>query len=121
MKGQFFVLTTVVIVFILFSISLYLQQFSTMDLASYLSIEEPVLMSNIVGKLYELNKSVETCSEFRYFSKDFLETVKKSYRNKLIKVDYYFSMAPVCNNFFTITIYSPRINISNSFYINRAA
>ncbi|MEM5831582.1 MAG: hypothetical protein QXO40_05260 [Candidatus Aenigmatarchaeota archaeon] len=119
MKGQFFILTAVFIVFILYSLFLYLQQFSSMDVATYLYSDEIILMRNLFEKIHELNKSIETCAEFRYFSKDFLETVKNSYKNKLIKLDYSITMINPCNNIFSIDVFSPKINLSLNFQINR--
>ncbi|MEM5811692.1 MAG: hypothetical protein QXJ14_04205 [Candidatus Aenigmatarchaeota archaeon] len=119
MKGQFFILTAVFIVFILYALFLYLQQFSSMDVAIYLYSDEIILMRNLFEKIYELNKSVETCAEFRYFSKDFLETVKNSYKDKLIRLDYNITMANYCNNTFSIDVASPKINLSSTFQINR--
>jgi len=120
MKGQFFIVSAVVIVFILFSLSLFIQQFSTIDAVGFLNLEEVRLAKNVLTKIVQLNKTNLPCNEFRYYLKDFLETTKELYKDRLIRFDYYINFTSSnCNNTIYIFINSTRINITASKILNR--
>lgn len=118
-KGQFYIVAAVTIVLYLYSLSLYTQQFSTIDVARYINLDEVVLADNVKKKLWDLNQTIKNCNEFRYYSKDFLETIKEFSKSRLISFNYDSIFNSPCNNTFIIYINSTQVNLNFRLDFNK--
>ena len=120
-KAQFFILSVVAIVGVLYFLSRWLEPTTTSDASSIVLIEEPFVFNNIKEKAVDVVKLSKDCEELNYNLREY-KTFVENYvieKNYLVDLDYsYLSCASGSTIVsFQITLVSTRTTISSSFSV----
>jgi len=118
-KAQFFILSAVLIVSVLFMISNWIRPISILDTSSAVLMEEPFVFNNIKEKADETVQISANCEELRFnleefknFTVDF--TLRKNFN---LDLSYTIDSCGVSSRqvTFNITMTSPRMTINSNF------
>jgi hypothetical protein len=123
-KAQFFILSAVTIVSVLYFVSRWVEPFSIIDTSQSAMLEEPFLFNNIKEKAIETVNSSKSCRELRYNLEEFKNFVEGYTKTKNLIVFSYQFPAPCIENppspavvEFNISLFSPKTKINDVFWL----
>jgi len=122
-KAQFFILSAVAVIGILYFLSRWLEPSTITDTSSVVLMEEPFIFNNIKEKAVETVETSKSCEELKYN----LDEYKKFVENYMLKkgslVLQYQFVAPCYDNpptpavvEFTLNLTTSKIKIGSIFY-----
>ncbi len=120
-KGQFFVLTAVAIVTILFFIGRWIGPSTQVDTSSIVQAEEFFTFDNIQQKSIDVIKGSENCDELDYNLQEYKNFIREFGRDKNYRISFEYSI-PSCAATATVNIYliitSEKITAQKSFIVS---
>lgn len=122
-KGQFFVLTTVAIVTILFFVGRWMGPLIQADTSSIAQAEELFTFDNIQEKSSIVVKSSESCDDLNYNIQEYKSFIDNFAKEKNYKISLTYSITPNCEEFeaaiveFILRILSERVDARSSFSV----
>lgn len=119
-KGQFFILTTVAIVTILFFIGRWLGPLTQIDTSSIVMSEELFTFDNIKEKASSAVKNSENCKELDYNLQEYKSFIESFAREKNYKITFTYVLTPCSEDLgaiveFTLQIISTKIDAKGTF------
>lgn len=119
-KGQFFILTAVAIVTILFFISRWVGPSTQVDTSSVVASEEFSAFDNIKEKSNTVVKNSENCDDLAYNIQEYKSFVENFARDKNYKIDFAYFIAPCSEELgvvveFSLRIISARVDAKGTF------
>jgi hypothetical protein len=116
-KAQFYILSAVAIIGILYFLSRWLEPTSIVDTSSIAISDEPFVFNNIKEKTTDIVKLSKDCEELRDNLAEYKQFVENYALEKGYKLDFYYSY-PSCNPSgiavdFEISMTSTRMTISS--------
>ncbi|MEM5808158.1 MAG: hypothetical protein QW818_03435 [Candidatus Aenigmatarchaeota archaeon] len=121
-KGQFFILTTVVVVTILFFISRWIGPPAQVDTSDIVQMEELFTFDNIREKTTEVVKYSENCDDLNYNLQEYKNFLDEYGKEKNYRIDFSYSPSPCFEEFgavvyFSLKITSNKVNAESSFSV----
>lgn len=122
MKAQFFILSAVAIVGILFLISRWMEPLSLLDTSSIIFREEPFVFNNIKEKAIETVNRSKDCEDLKFNLEEYSTFVKNYAQKKLLSLDFEYSYATCTNGLpldiiFNITLKSEKMKLASNFTV----
>ena len=122
-KAQFFILSAVAVIGVLYFISRWMEPSTITDTSSVVLMEEPFLFNNIKEKSVEVVETSKSCEELKYNLDEYKEFVENNILDKGELILNYQFVAPCYDNpptpavvEFILNITSPKVNINSIFY-----
>ena len=119
-KGQFFVLTTVAVVTILFFVGRWVDPLTQVDTSSIVLSEELFTFDNIQEKSLTVIKNSENCEELDYNLQEYKNFIRDFARDKNYKITFKYSI-PSCEDSATVqmdlVIISEKVNAQKTFTV----
>jgi len=119
-KGQFFILTTVAIVTILFFVGRWTGPLTQVDTSSIVLSDELFTFDNIQEKTLVVIKSSESCEELEYNLQEYKSFIRDFARDKNYKITFEYSV-PSCGASATVkmdfVIISEKVNAQKTFTV----
>jgi hypothetical protein len=120
-KGQFFVLTTVAIVTILFFVGRWVDPLTQVDTSTIVLSEELYTFDNIQEKTAAVVKNSENCEELEYNLQEYRNFIRDFARDKNYKITFKYSI-PSCEASaevrVDIVIISEKVNAQKTFTVD---
>ena len=120
-KGQFFVLTTVAIVTILFFVGRWVDPLTQVDTSTIVLSEELFTFDNIQEKTAAVVKNSENCEELEYNLQEYNNFIRDFARDKNYKITFEYSI-PSCGASATVkmnlVIISEKVNAQKTFTVD---
>jgi hypothetical protein len=118
-KAEFFVVSTVAIVSILFVLSKYMGPQTFVDTSSAV-LNEPFIFDNIIEKAKETVRISKNCEELAYNLDEYKNFVEKFFIKQNIKVEFNYTILEPCidtelRTSFTVQLLSSRVRMSKTF------
>ncbi|MEM5834497.1 MAG: hypothetical protein QXQ69_01450 [Candidatus Aenigmatarchaeota archaeon] len=118
-KAEFFVVSTVAIVSIIFILSKYMGPQSLVDTSSVV-LDEPFIFDNIVEKAQETVRKSENCEDLAYNLDEYKNFVESFYAKKNIKVEINYTILSPCEDSvlrtrFNIQLLSTNVRMGKEF------
>lgn len=98
-KGQFFVLTTVAIVTVLFFVGRWIDPLTQADASDMAEMEELFTFDNIREKTSTVVKNSENCDDLDYNLQEYKKFIDDFARDKNYKISFAYSLTPSCEQF----------------------
>lgn len=122
-KAQFFVLSAVTIVVVIFFMSRWMEPYTIIDTSSAL-MEEPFVFTNIKEKAIETVKTSKDCEDLKYNLEEYTIFVKDYVIRKNLNLNLDYRIVQPCDDNqlttqFNMNMSSPRIFINSSFTASR--
>ena len=120
-KGQFFVLSTVAIVTILFFVGRWVGPLTQADSSSIVLSEELFNFDNIQQKSVDVIKGSKSCDELEYNLQEYMEFVSDFARDKNYKIAFDYSVpscGPTAAVQIDIVIISEKVNAQKTFTVS---
>lgn len=119
-KGQFFVLTTVAIVTILFFVSRWVEPLTQADTSAIAQLEEFFTFDNIREKTNANVKNSENCDDLNYNLQEYKSFIDNFAREKNYKISFNYIVTPCDDELgaaagFTLKITSEKVDAKGSF------
>ncbi|MEM5794062.1 MAG: hypothetical protein QXS48_02595 [Candidatus Aenigmatarchaeota archaeon] len=111
-KAEFFVVSTVAIVSIIFVLSKHMGPQTLVDTSSAV-LNEPFIFDNIVEKAIETVKISKNCEDLRYNLDEYKNFVESFYAKKNIKVSINYVIHSPCDNNILRTSFDIQLITSN--------
>lgn len=102
-KGQFFILTAIAIVTVLFFIGRWMQPLAQADTSSIVSQEEFSTFDNIKGKVANVAKGSDNCDDLNYNLQDFKEFLKNFAAEKNYRISFNYKIQSCSGEFSTLS------------------
>lgn len=119
-KGQFFVLTAVAVVTILFFVGRWVDTLTQVDTSSIVLSEELFTFDNIQEKTATVIKSSENCEELDYNLQEYKNFIREFARDKNYKISFEYSLSS-CGATATVkidlVIISEKVNAQKTFIV----
>jgi len=96
-KAQFFILSAVAIVTIIFFVSRWLEPYTIVDTSSIALKDEFYIFDNIVEKIKETVRTSKDCEELKYNLDEYKNFVDNFAAEKNYKMDFYYTISPCYN------------------------
>lgn len=122
-KGQFFVLTAVAIVTILFFVSRWTGPSTQVDTSYIVASEELFTFDNIKEKVSAVVKNSKNCDDINYNLQEYKNFIDSFARDKNYKISFDYILTPSCEQFesavaeFTLRITSEKVDAKGTFSI----
>lgn len=122
MKAQFFILSAVAIVGILFFVSRWIEPLSLLDTSSIVFQEEPFVFNNIKEKAIETVNQSKDCEDLKFNLEEYSIFVKNYAREKLFLLDFSYSYDECIEGLpldivFNMTLKSKKIELASNFTV----
>lgn len=122
MKAQFFILSAVAIVGILFFVSRWVEPLSLLDTSSIIFREEPFVFNNIKEKAVETVNQSKDCEDLKFNLEEYNTFVKSYAREKLFSLDFKYSYGTCIKGspldvVFNMTLKSEKMELASNFTI----
>jgi hypothetical protein len=115
-KAQFYILSAVAIIAILYFLSRWMEPSSITDTSSIALIEEPFIFDNIKEKAVEtVQKS--SCDDLRYNLEEYKNFVESYGLNNNLVVSLNYTYACPGNINFKLSLISTKMNIASNFTV----
>lgn len=124
-KAQFFVLTTFIMVSILYFVSKWLEPSTIPDTSVVALRDEPFVFNNVVEKAKETVKVSKSCEDLMFNLEEFKDFVESVVQVKNKWIIYYQLQSPCALPGgveiptvveFNLTLFSPRLKINSVFF-----
>lgn len=117
-KAQFYILSAVAIIGILYFLSRWLEPGTIVDTSSIALMEEPFIFNNIKEKANETVKSSKDCEELEFNLEEYKQFVDDYAleKNYLIDLNYSYSCPGIVD--FKIKLVSTSMTIASNFSVN---
>ena len=119
-KGQFFVLTAVAVVTILFFVGRWTSPLTQVDTSSIVLSEELFTFDNIQEKTVTVVKSSENCEELEYNLQEYKNFIRDIARDKNYKITFKYSI-PSCGASAAVkmdlVVISEKVNAQKTFTV----
>lgn len=122
-KGQFFVLTTVAIVGILFFVGRWTGPLTQVDTSSVVLSEELFTFDNIREKATTVVENSENCSDLSFNIQEYKNFIDNFSKEKNYKISFTYTLSPSCEQLgaavaeFTLRIISDKAEASGLFSV----
>jgi len=120
-KGQFFILTAVAVVTILFFVSRWTSPLTQVDTSSIVLSEELFTFDNIQEKSVTVIKNSENCEELEYNLQEYKNFIRGFARDKNYKITFEYSI-PSCGATASVkidlVIISEKVNAQKTFIVD---
>lgn len=120
-KGQFFILTSVAVVTILFFVSRWIGPLTELDTSSIVLSEELFTFDNIKEKAGDVVKNSESCEELDYNIQEYKNFIENFAREKNYRITFDSSISP-CSEVsssvveFTLRVFSSKVDARGNFF-----
>lgn len=121
-KGQFFVLTTLAVVTILFFVGRWVSPSNQPDTSYIVKSDELSTFDNIKEKASVVVKSSEDCNTLNYNAQEYKKFVDNFAKEKNYRIDFAYSISPCSDELgtiveFTLRIQSDRADAKGTFFV----
>lgn len=120
-KGQFFVLSAVAVVTILFFVGRWTGPSTQIDTSSIVLLDEFSTFDNIQQKTSDVIKGSESCEDLAYNLQEYKNFIGNFARDKNYKISFEYSV-PSCGASATVNVYltvaSENVNAQKAFTVN---
>ncbi|MEM5882849.1 MAG: hypothetical protein QXQ77_01235 [Candidatus Aenigmatarchaeota archaeon] len=122
-KAEFFVVSSVAIISIIFVLSKYIGPQTLLDTSSAV-LNEPFIFDNIVEKAIETVKISKNCENLMYNLDEYKNFVESFYARKNIKISINYTISSPCEDDilrtnFNIQLITPNIRMMKEFEVTK--